>query len=137
MILRLEVGDGLPARWNQDVGLDAASCIGLVQEDSTHDAGAPVRSPAPAVSRPEATVDGARDDQDDEAVRGPSSICPAHMVVMVAFRRLGRTSLTRLNHHTWFPHAGLSPIGHSFNVKRRDQADDSCIGLPNMVTAGL
>jgi hypothetical protein len=44
------------------------------------------------------------------------------------------TSLTRLSHHTWFPHAGLSPVGHSSNVKRRDQADDSCIGLPNMVT---
>jgi hypothetical protein len=33
MILRLEVGEGLPALWNQDVGPDAAPCIGLVQED--------------------------------------------------------------------------------------------------------
>jgi hypothetical protein len=34
--------DGLPALWNQDVGPDAASCIGLLQEEprtgSTHDA---------------------------------------------------------------------------------------------------
>jgi hypothetical protein len=79
-ILRLEVGDGLPALRNQDRSFVHRPAAGRTQPMMPGPQSVGCTTPAPPVSRPEATVDGARDDQDGEAVRSPSSMRPAHML---------------------------------------------------------